>query len=201
MEKVDRKEWVLLKTVYPEAIESFKTQLHLACENLNRLNELVPITSASEFIDLKDGIDEYLKREMLKDAEIQKLSKLVPIESIIIPDNLQKIKNAVNSTSGTIAHTHFGSVSVFNYLKYKSKWLLINEEIENTCDQFRLFANTKQQFQKLKAAQILADYLNTISIGLYSRDVFLNVMVTHDSLGKWSPSIDFVLSAEDRYIS
>jgi hypothetical protein len=202
MIQLNRKEWVLLKTVYPEAIQQFKSQMQLASENLNRLNELVPITSEAEFTKFKEGINEWVKAEMLKDAEIQKLSKFVNIDSIILPDNLLKIKNAVNATSGTITHTHLGRVSVFNYMKFKTdKWVLLHDEIESTCDQFRLFANTKQHLEKLRAAQILCDYINTIKIGLYSREGFVNVMVTHDSVGNFTPAIDFVFSSEDRFIS
>lgn len=200
--EMPRKDWVLLKTVYPEAIQAFKSQMQLASENLNRLNQLVPITSETEFTKFKEGINEWVKAEMLKDAEIQKLSKLVNIDSIIIPDNLLKIKNAVNATSGTITHTHLGKVSVFNYMRFKSdKWVLLHDEVERACDQWHLFANTKQHFEKLRAAQTLCDYLNTIKIGLYSRAGFVNVMVTHDAVGNFTPSIDFVFSPEDRFIS
>lgn len=199
--KLPRKEWEYLFDKYPQAIEELERASENAVKSLNELNALVGIKSEVEFRAIKDDLEGWVKNQMLSDKEIAKLSKLVPVENMVVPKPLQEIKESFIKTTILINHSHLGSTNLFRFVKFNGEqWELNRSELDVVIDGWKVFLKSNEQKERLAKAQELANYLNSLGIGFYSKQHFVSALVLVDGAkGEFIPDFDFVFADPNKF--
>lgn len=182
-------EWILLSenTI---AISQIQETMKKSIEVLKELDVLAGIKNAERYREIKSDVAGWVHSEMLKEKEIKKLSAIVPISSMVIPSHLLRVKELLLQPIS------------FDCVHYSDGWQIDETALHDAMNRHRSFAKTARAVARYHAAKHLADFINGLHLGVYSRSGFENEMVM------WSPAIAefiphefFVLSPDDQYKS
>ena len=189
-DELPESDWILLSE-QTGAIAQLQKTVSDSLTTLQELEKLAGVTSREQYQEIKNDLTAWVRLQMLADKKVRELSAIVPIEQMIVPDHLQKVKQLF-----TI------SVS-FDCLMYSNGWQVNKTALHEASNRLRSFAKSQKQVDRYHASKSLANFLNNhVKIGVWNRHKFLSELaVWRPGSQSFEPVETFVIAPDDQYLN
>lgn len=190
-EPTQKSDWILLYENSSE-IKIMKSGAQHRADVLNDICMNTPVRTRSDYQTICNDVDGFIKRELGKDPEVQKLIKYVNIEAIKEPKPLRELRVYVEN---------FKPEYLFTNVKFNGdEWIVDHETIELFADiHHRKYAKTKNQKKRYKKTLEFCDFLNSlIDEGYITSKTHIVAAMKETETGrrlfdKYVPDLNFVL--------
>lgn len=189
IEHVSKSKWILLKQDQG-LINNLTSSSQFGLSAIQKVFDSVPVKSQAEFNAIASDLQSWVHSEMLKDEEVKKLTKMVDIENLKIPEHLQKVIPL------------FEKGIDFRFVAYSEGegWSINEGKLNAAIENCKTYAKTPESVKRYKAIEAFCEMLNSINIGVHCKNIFVNEAIAYKDR-KFCPDIDFVLADADKYMS